>query len=81
MDFTTNDWKFPLTMKQNIQDKRWYQFSTKYDGTKVEVHMDGSLLFTFLKPPTMSNSKQSHFGAFGQAYIQFDNIKMWIPNK
>lgn len=81
MDFTTDEWKFPLTMKQNIQEKRWYQFSTKYDGTKVEVRMDGSLRFTFLNPPTMSNSKQSHFGAFGQAYIQFDNIKMWTPNK
>jgi hypothetical protein len=81
MDFTTNEWKFPLTMKQNIQEKRWYQFNTKYDGTKVEARMDGSLRFTFLKPPTMSNSKQSHFGAFGQAYIQFDNIKMWIPNQ
>jgi hypothetical protein len=81
MDFTTSEWKFPLQIKQNIQEKRWYQFSTKYDGTKVEARMDGSLRFTFLKPPTMSNSKQSHFGAFGQAYIQFDNIKMWIPNK
>jgi hypothetical protein len=78
-DFSESEWKFPITMKQNIQEKRWYQLSTKYDGTKVEVRMDGSLKFTFLKPPTMSNTKPSSIRAFGQAYIQFDNVKMWVP--
>jgi len=79
-DFTENKWKYPITMKQSIQENRWYQLNTKYDGVKVEVSMNGSLRFTFLKPPTMSNTKPSSIGAFSQAYIQFDNIKMWIPN-
>lgn len=81
IDFTYGERTPSLSVKQLIQDKRWYQLSTKYDGTKVEVHMDGALRFTFLKPPTMINSDQSHFGAFSQAYIQFDNIKMWTPVK
>lgn len=81
MDFSTGERKAQVSVKQVIQEKRWYQLSTKYDGTKVEVRMDGSLRFTFLNPPTMINSDQSHFGAWGQAYIQFDNIKMWIPKK
>jgi len=79
-DFTENEWKYPITQKKSIQENRWYQLSTKYDGTKVEVQMDGSLRFTFLKPPTMRNTNPSSFGAFSQANIQFDNIKMWIPN-
>ena len=81
IDFTTDERKPSISVKQGIQEKRWYQLNTKYDGVKVEVRMDGSFRFTFLKPPTMINSDQSHFGAFGQAYIQFDNIKMWIPKK
>ena len=81
-DFENNDeWKFPITMKQNIQEKRWYQLSIKYDGPRIEVRMDGSLKFTYLKPPTLINSEQSAVHAFSQAHIQFDNIKMWIPQK
>lgn len=81
-DFTNNDqWEFPITMKQNIQEKRWYQLSTRYEGTKVEVRLDGSLRFNYLNPPTMSNTAPSSISAFGQAYIQFDNIKMWIPKE
>ncbi len=81
MEDPTGKQTVPLSVKQEIQEKRWYQLSTKYDGTKVEVRMDGTLRFRFLNPPTMINSDQSHFGAFGQAYIQFDNIKMWIPKE
>jgi len=81
MDFSTGERKVALEVRQDIQEKRWYKLSTKYDGTKVEVRMDDSLRFTFLNPPTMINSDQSHFGAFSQAYIQFDNIKMWTPKK
>lgn len=81
-DFTNKDeWKFPVTTKQNIQEKRWYQLNVKFEGTKVEVRMDGSLKFTYLKPPSLINSSTSSFGAFSQAYIQFDNIKLWIPKK
>jgi len=81
-DFTNdNEWKFPITMKQNIQEKRWYQLNVKFEGTKIEVRMDGSLKFTYLKPPSLINSDKSSFGAFAQAYIQFDNIKLWIPKK
>lgn len=81
-DFTDkNEWKYPVTLKQNIQEKRWYQLNVKFDGTRVEVRMDGSLRFTFLKPPSLINSDTSSFGAFSQAYIQFDNIKLWIPKK
>lgn len=81
LDFTTDEWTYPLSIKQNIEEKRWYRLNTKYDGKKVEVSLDGSLRFTFLNPPTMINSDQSHFGAFGQAHIQFDNVKMWVPKK
>jgi len=81
IDFSTGERKVQLSVKQEIQEKRWYQLTTIYDGTKVEVRMDGSLRFKFLNPPTMINSDQSHFGAFSQAYIQFDNIEMWTPEK
>jgi len=81
IDFTTDERKVRLSAKQEIQEKRWYQLNTKYDGTKVEVRLNDSLRFTFLNPPSMINSDQSHFGAFSQAYIQFDNIKMWTPKK
>lgn len=79
-DVAESQWKFPLTMRQGIQEERWYTVSTLYDGKRVETRIDGSLRFTFLRPPTMSNTKPSSIGAFSQAYIQFDNIKMWIPN-
>lgn len=81
-DFTdNNEWKFPVTIKQNIQEKRWYQLNVKFDGARIEVRMDGSLKFNYLKPPSLVNSDTSSFGAFSQAYIQFDNIKLWIPKK
>jgi len=81
-DFTDqNEWKYPIFLKQNIQEKRWYQLNVKFDGTRIEVRMDGSLKFTYLKPPSLINSEKSSFGAFAQAYIQFDNIKLWIPKK
>lgn len=79
-DFTGSEWQFPIFVKQGIQENRWYTLNTLYEGKKVEVRMDGGLRFTFLEPPTMSNSKQSSIGAFAKAYIQFDNIKMWIPS-
>ena len=78
MDFSTGERKSVLAVKQPIQERRWYQLSANYDGKKLEVRLDGSLKFTFLRPPTMTNTKLSHFGAYGQAHIQFDNIKMWI---
>jgi hypothetical protein len=80
-DYTGSEWKFPVTLRQSIKENRWYKFNTRYDGKRVEVRMDGSLKFNYLKPPTMTNTKQASIGAFGQAYIQFDNIKMWLPNK
>lgn len=79
VDFTEDEWKFPMSMKQGIQENRWYALRTTYDGKSVEVRMDGALRFNFLNPPTMSNTEPSTIGAFGQAYIQFDNIKMWVP--
>lgn len=79
IDFTSGERTPSLSVQQVIHEKRWYRLSTRYDGVKVEVRMDGYLRFTFLKPPTMINSGPSHFGAYSQAYIQFDNIKMWIP--
>jgi hypothetical protein len=79
-DFTGSDWKYPITLKQGIQENRWYTLSTKYDGKNVEVRMNGLLRFTFLNPPTMINTTQASIGAFGQANIAFDNIKMWVPN-
>lgn len=78
MDFSTGERISVLAVKQPIQEKRWYQLSANYDGKKLEVRLDGSLKFTFLRPPTMINTKPSHFGAYGQAHIEFDNIKMWI---
>lgn len=81
IDFTTGERKVQVSSKQEIKEMNWYQLSTKYDGTKVEVRLNDSLRFTFLNSPTLINSDQSHFGAFSQAYIQFDNIKMWIPKK
>lgn len=81
MDFSTGERKSVLSVKQGLQEKRWYQLSANYAGKKLEVRLDGSLKFTFLRPPTMINTKQSHFGAYGQAHIEFDNIKMWIRNQ
>lgn len=81
IDFTYGERKPSLSVQQVIQAGRWYQLNTKYDGIKVEVRMDGFLRFTFLNPPSMINSDQAHFGAYSQAYIQFDNIKMWTPIK
>jgi hypothetical protein len=78
-DFTEDEWKFPMTMQFGIQEERWYTITTLYDGSEVEVRMDGLLQFNFLKPPTMINTKPASIGAFSQAHIQFDNIKMWIP--
>ncbi|GMV32774.1 MAG: hypothetical protein DYG85_13750 [Chloroflexi bacterium CFX1] len=79
-DFTTSEWKYPIFIKQGIKENQWYTLNTLYDGKKVEVRMNGGLRFTFLNPPTMNNTKQSSFGAFSKAFIQFDNIKMWIPS-
>ena len=78
-DYTEEEWKFPITIRQGIQENRWYTLRTKYQGEKVEVRMDGSLKFNFLNPPTMINSEPSSIGAFNESHIQFDNIKMWIP--
>lgn len=79
-DFTEDEWKFPITMYQSIEENRWYTLTTKYDGQRVEVRMNDTLRFTFLNPPTMSSTEPASIGAFTQAHIQFDNIKMWIPN-
>jgi hypothetical protein len=79
VDFTEDEWKFPMSMEQGIQENRWYALRTTYDGKSVEVRLDGALRFNFLNPPTMNNTEPSNIGAFGQAYIQFDNIKMWVP--
>ncbi len=81
LDFTGKKWKVPISLRQSIQENRWYQLNTKYVGKKVEVRLDGSLKFNFLNSPTMTNTKPSKIRAFGQAYIQFDNIKMWVPDK
>jgi hypothetical protein len=80
-DFTEDEWKFPMVVDKSIREARWYTLSTKYDGNKVEVRMDGSLQFNYLNPPTMINTEQALIGAFVQAHIQFDNIKMWIPSE
>ena len=81
LDFTEDDWKFPLSVDKSIQEARWYQLNTKYEGNKVEVRMDGSMQFTYLNPPSNINSDPAQIGAFSQAHIQFDNIKMWIPSE
>ena len=81
LDFTEDEWKFPMVVDRSIQEDRWYKLNTKYDEDKVEVRMDGSLQFNFLNPPTMINTEPAHIGAFAQAHIQFDNIKMWIPSE
>ena len=78
-DYTEDEWEFPVTVKQGIQESRWYTLSTKYEGEKVEVRMDGLLKFNFLNPPTMINTEPAAIGAFNQSHIQFDNIKMWVP--
>jgi len=80
-DFTEDEWKFPLVVDKSIREARWYTLSTKYDGNKVEVRMDGSLQFNYLNPPTMINTEPALIGAFVKAHIQFDNIKMWIPSE
>jgi hypothetical protein len=74
-----NNWKFPVQVRQAIKENRWYKLNIKYDGAKVEVRMDGKLRFTYLRMPIIINTVKSFIGAFGQARIQFDNIKMWIP--
>lgn len=68
-------------MRQNIQEKRWYLLNVKFEGLRVEVRMDGSLRFNYLNPPTLINTGTSSFGASSQAYIEFDNIKLWLPKK
>lgn len=78
-DYTEDEWEFPVTVKQGIQESRWYTLSTKYEGEKVEVRMDGLLKFNFLNPPTMISTEPAVIGAFNQSHIQFDNIKMWVP--
>jgi len=80
-DFSGADWEFPATVKQNIQENRWYRLNTSYMGKQVDVRLDGAVKFRFLQPPTMVGSEPSSIGAFSQAYIQFDNIKMWVPVK
>lgn len=79
-DFTESEWKFPVTTKQSIQENRWYTLNTLYDGVRLEVRMNGSLKFSYLKFPITSNKEPSSIGAYSQSYIQFDNIKMWIPD-
>jgi len=79
-DYRESTWKYPITVKQGIVENRWYQLYTKYDGPTVEVRMNGSLRFTYLNAPTTSNTTPAHIGAFNQAHIEFDNIKMWVPN-
>lgn len=80
-DFREKEWKFPITMFQGIDENRWYRFNTKYDGGRVEVRLDDLLKFTYLNAPETTNSEPAYIGAFEQAYIQFDNIKMWIPRE
>jgi hypothetical protein len=79
IDFTEDEWKYPILVDRSIQETRWYKLNTKYDGKKVEVRIDDYLQFNFLNPPTMINTEPSSIYAFVQAHIQFDNIKMWVP--
>lgn len=78
-DYTDDEWKFPIQVQQRINEKQWYTLNTKYDGKRVEVRLNDSLKFTYLNPPTMTNSSPASIGGFSQAYIEFDNIKMWVP--
>jgi hypothetical protein len=75
-----SNWKFPVSVRQAITEKRWYRLNAKYDGVKMEVRMDGKVRFSYLRAPVYNNKTPSSVGAYGQAHIQFDNIKMWIPN-
>lgn len=78
-DYSGDEWTFPVTARQTIENNRWYNFSTNWEDSKVEVFINGSRRFTYLNAPETTNSEPAGIGAFGQAYIEFDNIKMWVP--
>lgn len=78
-DYRNDEWEFPITVRQQIDENRWYTFSTKWDGPQIEAKINGSVRFTYLKAPETANTDPAQIFAFSQAYIQFDNIKMWVP--
>lgn len=78
-DFSNEDeWKFPITVTKYMAEERWYRLNVKFEGSKIEVRMDDTLIFNYLNPPSLINTTQPSFGAFARAYITFDNIKLWI---
>lgn len=78
-DYREAEWDFPITMQQSFQEKRWYVLYSKYEGPKLEVRLNGELKFTYLNMPLSGNDEGAAFGAYNQADIQFDNIKLWVP--
>ena len=83
-DFRTDDWDFPVTVRQNLSTGRWYTLSTLWNGKQVEVRIDGRFRFNYLNAPGSGIPRandQAMILARDEAYIQFDNIKMWIPDK
>lgn len=80
-DFRNDEWEFPITTPQSIQENRWYTLNSKYDGATLEVRMNGTLRFTYSSTPLLDSKNGAYISAFTGSFIQFDNIKMWIPKE
>jgi len=78
-DYSEDEWKYPLTSRLRIDENTWYTLSTNWQDQKVEVCINGSVRFRYLNAPETINVDRASVFAFSQAYIQFDNIKMWVP--
>ena len=78
-DYSEDEWKFPVTARKTIENNQWYNFSTNWEDSRVDVRINGSRMFSYLNAPETTNSEPAGIGAFSQAYVEFDNIKMWVP--
>ena len=78
-DYREDAWQYPITVRQTIENNRWYNFSTNWEDDRVDVWINGSRRFSYLSAPETTNSDPAGIAAFSQAYVEFDNIKMWIP--
>ena len=80
-DSRLDKWKYPITVKQPVNVKEWYTLTTIWQGPVIEAKINDWSRFNYLNAPVYKNKGPADIGAYSEAYIAFDNIKMWVPMK
>ena len=81
MDASEDNWQFPVTVPQSINEGRWYTLKVVATGSVVEGYINGVRRFRYLQAPEAQQEDNIQIIAFTKAWLQYDDIVLWVPAK